>query len=159
MGKISTALDQNACEQIAHTLSQILADTYVLYLKTQNFHWNITDSRFHSLHEMFEEQYKQLAEMIDELAERIRTLKQKSPGAMREFLELATIAEAEGDYTGNDMLHMLCHDHETLAVHIRSKIQEATGLGDEGTGDLLIQQLRMHEKTAWMLRSHLFDEN
>jgi starvation-inducible DNA-binding protein len=108
---------------------------------------------------MFEEEYKQLAEMIDELAERIRMLKMKSPGSMKQFLELATLAEAESDLSGNSMLETLCHDRESLAAHIRPKIEEATGMGDEGTGDLLIQQLRQHEKAAWMLRSHFFEEN
>lgn len=154
----SATIDRSACQQNAQTLSQILADTYVLYLKTQNFHWNVTDERFHSMHEMFEEQYKQLAEAIDELAERIRMLKLKAPGSMRQFLEMTTLDEAENDLSGNDMIRALCHDHEALARHIRPKIQETIKLGDEGTGDLLIQHLRMHEKAAWMLRSHFIEE-
>lgn len=154
----SAVLDSSACEQNAQSLAQILADTYVLYLKTQNFHWNVTDERFHSLHEMFEEQYKQLAEAIDELAERIRMLKSKAPGSMRQFLELATLDEAEDITSGNDMLRALCHDREAIARHIRPKIEGSIKLGDQGTGDLLIQHLRMHEKAAWMLRSHFIEE-
>lgn len=156
--KTSIALDQNVTEQMGQSLAQILADTYITYLKTQNFHWNVTDGRFHSLHEMFEDFYKQLAEAVDEIAERIRMLKIKAPGSMRQFLELATLDEAEDDLTANEMIHALCHDRETLIQHIRPKIEQAGKLGDEGTADLLIQQLRMHEKAAWMLRSHLFDE-
>lgn len=156
--KSSIALDQNTTEQIAQDLAQILADTYVTYLKTQNFHWNVTDGRFYFLHALFEAQYKELAEMTDELAERIRMLKLKSPGSMRQFLNLATLEEAESDLSANDMLHDLCHDRETLIQHIRPKIDEASRLGDEGTADLLISHLRIHEKAAWVLRSHLFEQ-
>lgn len=156
--KAGLTIDRNTAEQIAQILSQILADTYVIYLKTQNFHWNVVDPRFHSLHEMFEENYKQLAEAIDELAERIRMLKMKSPGSMKQFLELATLAEAENDLSGDDMIQTLCHDRHAIAKHIKPKIEEVINLGDEGTGDLLIQHLRMHEKAAWMLRSHLTEQ-
>lgn len=156
--KTSIALEQNATEQIAQGISQILADTYITYLKTQNFHWNVVDERFHSLHEMFEEFYKQLSESVDELAERIRMLKLKAPASMRQFLELATLEESEESLTGSQMIHDLCHDRETLIKHIRPKIEEATKLGDQGTADLLIQQLKIHEKAAWMLRSHLIEE-
>lgn len=150
----STTIDRSDCEQIAQSLSQILADTYVLYVKTQNFHWNVIDERFHSLHEIFEEQYKQLAEAIDEVAERIRMLRMPSPGSMRQFLEMTSLEENTHELSGNDMLKILCHDRETIAKHIRPKIDDSIDRGDQGTGDLLIQQLRMHEKAAWMLRSH-----
>jgi len=155
MVKVNATLDQNACEQIVQNLSHILADTYITYVKTQNFHWNVIDERFHSLHEMFEEFYKQLAEANDELAERIRMLKMKAPATMKEFLELGTLAEPEESLTGDEMIEELMHDREAIAQHIRPKIEESIKLGDEGTGDLLIQHLRMHEKAAWMLRSHL----
>jgi starvation-inducible DNA-binding protein len=155
--KPSTTLDQNASEQIVQGLSQLLADTYIAYLKTQNFHWNVEDARFHSLHKLFEELYEQLADAVDEIAERIRALRLKSPGTMRQFLQLATLEEAEPDLTGDEMIHDLCHDREALAKHIRPKIEEAIKLGDEGTGDLLIQHLKMHEKAAWMLRSNLLE--
>lgn len=157
--KTLTELDQNACQKIGQGLAQILADTYILYTKTQNFHWNVVDERFHSLHEMFEEQYKQLAEMVDELAERLRMLRLKSPGGLRQFLEIGTLQDAQQDLPGNEMIRELMHDHEALAAHIRPKIEEAVKMGDEGTGDLLIQQLRIHEKMAWMLRSHLIEES
>lgn len=154
----STTIDKTACEQIAQSLSQILADTYVLYVKCQSCHWNVIDERFHSLHELFEEHYKQLAEAIDELAERIRMLKMPSPGSMRQFLEMTSLEEINDELSGNDMLRSLCHDREALAKHIRPKIEESIKHGDQGTGDLLIQQLRMHEKAAWMLRSHFREE-
>ena len=159
MSRDTATRDRTGCVKNAQALSQILADTYVLYLKTQYCHWNVTDARFHSMHEMFEEQYKELAEATDELAERIRMLKMPAPGSMRQFLELTSLEEANEDMSGNDMLRALCHDREALAKHIRPKIEEAIKLGDEGTGDLLIQHLRMHEKAAWMLRSHFVEDS
>lgn len=147
-------LDQSTCQQISQGLAKILADTYVLYVKTQNFHWNVIDPRFHSLHEMLDEQYHELAEAIDELAERIRMLKMKSPGSMQQFLELTSLNEADGGMKADLMLQSLTNDHEAVANELRPKIQEASEAGDEGTADLLIQRLRAHEKAAWMLRSH-----
>lgn len=155
----SAAIGRIACEEIAQWLSQILADTYVLYLKTQNFHWNVTDARFHSLHEMFEQEYTELAESVDLIAERIRMLKLKAPASMRQFLKLTSLEESTEEISGNDMIRALCHDREALARYIRSKIEEVIKLGDQGTGDLLIQQLRLHEKAAWMLRSHFVEDN
>lgn len=157
--KTTTTLEQSSCEKISHFIAQILANTYILYVKTQNFHWNVIDERFHSLHEMFEEEYKELAEEIDELAERIRMLKQKAPATMRQFLELGTLEEGENDISANEMIYQLVQGREALAAIIRPKIEEAIKLGDEGTGDLLIQHLRAHEKAAWMLRSHLIEQN
>ena len=147
-------LEHTACQKIAQHLAQWLADTYVLYLKTQNFHWNVVDPRFHSLHEMFEEQYKDLAEAVDEIAERIRILRIRTPASMKEFLEITTLQENEGPLSANDMIQQLLHDHETIANYLRPKISVIQKLGDEGSADLLIERLRVHEKTAWMLRSH-----
>jgi starvation-inducible DNA-binding protein len=151
----SSTLDRSTSEQIAQGLAQTLADTYITYVKTQNFHWNAIDRRFHSMHEMFEEFYKQLAEATDEIAERIRMLKLKSPGSMRQFLQLTTLEESDGSLSGEDMIRDLCHDRELIIKSIRPKIEEAQKLNDEGSADLYIQHLRMHEKAAWMLRSHL----
>ena len=153
--KTNSGIDRSSAIHIAQILSQALADTYIAYVKTQNFHWNLVDPRFHSLHVFFEENYKQLAEGADELAERIRVLKQKAPGSLKEFLELGTLSESEGDLSGNEMLAELCRDRELLAQNIRPKIEEVIKMGDEGTGDLLVQHLRMHEKAAWMYRSYL----
>ncbi len=150
----SMVMDNEAIKRITHLLSVLLADTYLLYLKTQNFHWNVEDSRFHSLHEMFEKQYSSLAEAIDEIAERIRMLGEKSPGTMRQFLELTTISEADSDLSGDQMIQTLMADHETLTHHLRPMIKEASDLNDEGSADMFISRLRFHEKTAWMLRSH-----
>lgn len=142
-------------ENFVKELSIILSDTYVLYIKTQNFHWNIEDPRFYSLHKFFEEQYEALAETIDEIAERIRMLGSKSPGSMGEFLKYATIKEANSNVTSDKMLKQLLADHEKLAAHLHEVIEKATSGGDNGTADLLIESIRFHEKTAWMIRSHL----
>lgn len=148
-------LKQNADQQIAKYLSQVLADTYVLYLKTQNFHWNLVDGRFYFLHKMLEEQYEDLAEAVDEIAERLRALDFKSPGSMKQFLAITSLKEAEGEYSATEMLQQLLHDHTAIAKELRPKIEEATRQHDEGSADLFIQRLRAHEKTAWMLRSGL----
>jgi starvation-inducible DNA-binding protein len=147
-------IERSAVSQIAQNLSQLLADTYILYIKTQNFHWNVVDPRFYSLHKFFEGQYEELEEAIDTIAERIRALGVRSPGSMREFLEIGTLTEAEGDLTGDQMIHQLVDDNEKIANFIRPHIQAFQKAGDEGSADLLIERLRAHEKTAWMLRSN-----
>lgn len=146
-------LNQANAKKIAHILSLLLADTYITYLKTQNFHWNLEDPRFTSLHLFFEKKYEELADAVDEIAERIRVLKIKAPGTMQQFLEMGTIKEAKGELSGDQMVRELYNDREVLITYIRPRIKEVIDLGDEGTGDLLIQQLRMHEKAAWMLMS------
>lgn len=154
----SITLDRPKCEQSAASLSKLLADTYVVYTKTQNCHWNIIDPRFFSLHKMLEDQYAALAEMIDEIAERIRMLRIKSPGSMHQFLELTSLNEGTPDMPANDMLHSLLNDHEAVANYLRPEIRELQKHGDEGSADLMIQHLRYHEKTAWMLRSHFMNQ-
>jgi starvation-inducible DNA-binding protein len=151
----SATLDQNICEDIAQTLAYILSDTYVLYTKTQNFHWNLIDPRFFSLHVLFEMQYQELAEALDDIAERIRMLGIKAPASMQEFLEMTSLRESNDDLTGDEMLEQLLQDHEDVANNIRPNITQIQKLGDEGTADLLIHRLRKHEKIAWILRSHL----
>lgn len=156
--QVNLDLDQSIRQQLAQMLGLILADMYVLYTKTQNFHWNVVDSRFYSLHLFFEKQYEALAEAVDEVAERIRMLGQKTPATLKQFLEMSSLKESKEDFSGDEMIADLLNDHEALARLLRDRIQYATKLGDEGTADLLIQQLRFHEKTAWMLRSHLMSE-
>lgn len=153
--EIQIGIDENIRRQMAQNLGLILADTYVLYTKTQNFHWNVEDPRFYSLHLLLEKQYGDLAEAIDEIAERIRMLGERSPANLKQFLDMASLNESDGDLSGDEMLEVLLNDHETLCRFIRERIALASKLGDEGTADLLIQRLRFHEKTAWMLRSHL----
>ena len=140
--------------QISKILSQILADTYITYLKTQNFHWNLVDPRFHSLHKMFEEFYKELAEITDEIAERMRMLKLIAPATMSEFLNLTTLDEGQYNIEGNQMITSLYLDREALSKTLKSHIEEVISYGDQGSGDMLIQHLRIHEKAAWMLQSH-----
>lgn len=146
---------QKGDQGVVQVLSTVLADTYVIYVKTQNFHWNVEDKRFHSLHEFFEEHYTTLAEAVDEIAERIRMVGSKSPGSLSEFLRLTRLQEAKGVYSGDQMIKELLKDHESLIANLKKHIQEVQKAGDEGTADLLIQRLRAHEKMAWMLKAHL----
>ncbi|MDR8390023.1 DNA starvation/stationary phase protection protein [Aliifodinibius sp. S!AR15-10] len=142
-------------EVIAEVLSKVLADSYVLYLKTHNYHWNVTGKLFHSLHEQFEEQYTELAEAIDEIAERIRALGFHAPGTYKEFQQLASIEEEGGQPDAMDMVKRLVWDHEQLLRTVRKALKPAKIADDEATIDLLTQRLNTHSKTAWMLRSHL----
>lgn len=149
--------DQAASEKIVQFLSILLADTYVLYTKTQKFHWNVIDERFYQLHKLWEEQYQELAEANDELAERIRMLQAPAPGSLKEFLSLTSLKESTTIPNGNAMLQELMTDHETIIQELHIGIILSTDHGDEGTADLLIQRLRAHEKMAWFLRSHLIN--
>lgn len=140
--------------ELSKSLSEVLATTYILYLKTQNFHWNVEGLNFYALHKMFEKQYEELAEAIDVIAERIRLYKVKAPATMKEFLHLSHLKEASST-TSKDMIDELYSDHQALSSLLSQKIVEAQKFGDEGTADLYIQRVREHDKTAWMLRSHL----
>ncbi|MGI9644748.1 MAG: Dps family protein [Ilumatobacteraceae bacterium] len=137
---------------IAGELGKVLADTYTLYLKTHNYHWNVTGPMFNTLHLMFEEQYNELWVAIDLIAERIRSLGEFAPGSYTQFAELTSIAEADGVPTAEEMLADLVARHEAVA---RTAFAAAEGAGDQSTADLLTQRLQVHEKTAWMLRSML----
>ena len=146
--------DPNACQKVSNLLGQLLADTYVLYVKTQNFHWNVVDARFYFLHKMLEEQYEELAEAVDLIAERIRGLGYKSPASMKQFLELTMLEEASTDLNANQMILQLAEDHQVISRSLHAKIDEGNKYHDDGTVDLFIERLRAHDKTAWMLRSH-----
>lgn len=152
---ININLEDSVRQQIAHQLGLILADIYVLYVKSQNFHWNIVDPRFYSLHKFLEEQYEALAEAVDEVAERIRMLGEKTPATLKQFLDKTSLEEPNDDFSGDEMLEILLRDHETIIRQLREQIPATAKLGDDGTADLLIQRLRFHEKTAWMIRSQL----
>jgi starvation-inducible DNA-binding protein len=141
--------------KVGDELTHFLADTYLLYLKTQNFHWNVTGPHFQPLHTLFESQYKELADAIDEIAERIRALKCHTPASFSHFQKLSSLKEENGVPTAKEMLKQLTKDHEMVVHHayiILVKVQKAH---DEATADLLIQRIRSHEKHAWMLRSNL----
>ncbi len=140
---------------IADGLARVLADSYTLYLKTHNFHWNVTGPMFQTLHLMFEQHYTELATAVDEIAERIRSLGFPAPGSYAAYARLTAIEEAEDVPAAEDMIRDLVKGHETVARTIRSVFPAAEKGGDEATADLLTQRLQVHEKTAWMLRSLL----
>ncbi len=142
-------------EAITYALSRVLADSYVLYLKTQNYHWNVTGKLFHSLHELFEEQYSELAEAIDVIAERIRALGFRAPGTLREYQELTSIKEDYDQPDAMEMVRRLVLDNEKLLRTAREALKSAQRSEDEATVDLLTHRLSTHSKTAWILRSHL----
>jgi len=138
---------------IAEGLSRLLADSYTLYLKTHNYHWNVVGPQFNTLHQMFEQQYTELSTAVDEIAERIRALGVKAPGSYREFAGLTSVKEAEGDVSADEMIRQLAADQETVVRTARSVFPLVDAANDEPTADLLTQRMQIHEKTAWMLRS------
>lgn len=140
---------------IVDGLSRLLADTYTLYLKTHNFHWNVTGPMFQTLHLMFETQYNELALAVDLIAERIRALGSSAPGTYTEFARLSTVREPDGVPSAQEMIRQLLQDQETLVRTARSMFKAVDQAGDEPTADLLTQRMQAHEKTAWMLRSLL----
>jgi starvation-inducible DNA-binding protein len=142
-------------EKIALGLSRVLADTYSLYLKTHNFHWNVEGPMFNTLHLMFMDQYTELWTALDAVAERIRSLGFPAPGTGKEFSKLTSIEETEGVPEALDMVRLLVAGHEAVARTARQVFPAAEKAGDESTCDLLTQRLQIHEKTAWMLRSLL----
>jgi len=153
--KIDIGIDAKQREKIASGLSRLLADSYTLYLKTHNFHWNVKGPMFNTLHLMFEAQYNELALAVDLIAERIRALGIQAPGSYREFGKLTAIKESEGTPTANEMIKQLVEGQETVVRTARSVFPDAEAASDEPTADLLTQRMQVHEKTAWMLRSLL----
>jgi len=145
-------------QKVSQALSNVLADTFTLYLKTHNFHWNVVGSRFHTLHLMFEEQYNELWLAGDAIAERIRALGCVAPGSYREFSKLTYLQEAEAVPSATEMIAELLSDHETSARTARWALSVARTAVDAPTEDLLIQRVMAHEKAAWMLRSMLAEE-
>ena len=153
--EIDIGIDPAERAKIADGLSRVLADSYTLYLKTHNFHWNVTGPMFRTLHLMFEEQYTELATAVDLVAERIRSLGQVAPGSYKQFIELSAVQEAEGVPSAEGMIRELVQGHETTARTARAVFQVAEAANDQSTCDLLTQRLQVHEKTGWMLRSLL----
>ena len=141
--------------KIADGLAHLLADTYGLYLKTHSFHWNVEGPMFNTLHLMFMEQYTELWNALDLIAERIRSLGHPAPGTYRDFGRLSKIEDTEGVPEAMEMVRLLVRGHETVARTARDVFKAADKGGDESTADLLTQRLQVHEKTAWMLRSLL----
>ena len=140
---------------IADGLAKLLADTYTLYLKTHNYHWNVTGPLFNTLHLMFETQYTELATAVDEIAERIRALDFPAPGSYRDYAKLTEIEEEEGVPSAEDMIRRLVVGHETVVRTARSLFSVVEAADDQPTANLLTQRLQIHEKNAWMLRSLL----
>lgn len=151
--KIDIGIDDRSRKDIAGGLSRLLADTYTLYLKTHNFHWNVTGPMFNTLHLMFEQQYTELATAVDEIAERIRALGEPAPGSYSRYAELSSIREEIGVPSAEDMIRQLVADQEAVVRTARSVFPAAEAARDEPTADLLTQRMQVHEKTAWMLRS------
>ena len=139
----------------ATALTAMLADSYTLYLKTQNFHWNVTGPMFTTLHTLFENQYTDLAMAIDEIAERVRALNRPVPGSFTEFAQIATVRESVGHVSAKAMIQMLVEDQALLARSAESVIAAAEQESDTGSADLATRRLQQHDKNAWMLRSHL----
>jgi starvation-inducible DNA-binding protein len=140
---------------IAQGLSRVLADSYTLYLKTHNYHWNVTGPLFNTLHTMFEQQYTELALAVDQIAERIRALGHPAPGSYQAFAELTAIQEETGQPAAEEMIRQLVVGQETIVRTAREVFPLADEAHDEPTADLLTQRMQLHEKNAWMLRSML----
>lgn len=152
---MNTGIPEKDRQQIADGLSKFLAESYSLYLKTHNYHWNVTGPMFQTLHLMFETQYTELALAVDMIAERIRSLGQYSPGGYEEFGKLSGIKDAKKGTAAHDMIRDLVASHETVIRTARSLFPVAEAGADQVTLDLLATRLEIHEKTAWMLRSLL----
>ena len=153
--KIDIGIDDATRKAIAGDLSRVLADTYTLYLKTHNFHWNVTGPMFSTLHALFMAQYNELWLAVDEIAERIRTLGEPSPGTYGAFARLTSITETDGVPAAMEMVKQLKDGHETVVRTLREALPRAQEAGDESTVSLLSDRLVVHEKTAWMLRTTL----
>ena len=154
--KIDTGIEPKAREQVARSLSGMLADTYTLYLKTHNYHWNVTGPMFDTLHKMFEEQYNEQWVAVDELAERIRALGHPAPGSYGAYSKLAKVKDAGDEIpAAKEMIGKLVEDHETVVRTAREVLRTSEKAGDDVTADLVTGRMRVHEKTAWMLRSLL----
>ncbi len=152
---IDIGINETDRSAIADGLARLLADSYTLYLKTHNFHWNVTGPMFSTLHTLFEAHYTELAAAVDEIAERIRALGFPAPGSYQQFAELSSIKEETGVPTARQMIAQLVSGQETIVRTAREVAPTAADAGDEPSADLLTQRMQVHEKNAWMLRSLL----
>ena len=153
--RIDIGISEEHRQQIAEGLSRLLADSYTLYLKTHNFHWNVTGPMFSTLHTLFEQHYTELATAVDEIAERIRALGVPAPGSYRQFGELSSIPEETGVPSAEEMIRQLVQGQEAVVKTARSIFPIVESASDEPSADLLTQRMQIHEKNAWMLRSLL----
>ncbi len=153
---VDIGIDEKTRNESTDVLRKLLADEYVLYTKTRNYHWNVTGPQFAETHRFFEESYEELNGIVDEVAERIRSIGRPSPGSLAEFLHDTRIKEACGELAEADkMLHSLRDGHESIVRNLRLDALACHKRGDVGTGDFLTRLLERHERAAWMLRSHL----
>jgi starvation-inducible DNA-binding protein len=150
-------IEKNNLSKVAHVLNSLLADEFLLYLKTRNAHWNVEGSDFHAMHKFFEEQYEQLDVIMDDVAERIRILGHYAPASLKSYLELTHLTEQSREKNnGAGFIKELLVDHESIITHYRENINHiASEWLDEGTSDFITGLMETHEKIAWMLRSHL----
>jgi len=152
---VNTGIKESDRKAVAEGLAIVLADSYTLYLKTLNFHWNVTGPMFGQLHKLFEEEYRELAEAVDMIAERIRALGYPAPASYAEFAKRTSIQEHNGVLSSEEMIRSLVEGHETVVRTCREMLPTAEKAGDQATAEILTERMANHEKTAWMLRSHL----
>lgn len=150
---INIGINEPKRKEIAEGLSRLLADSYLLFLKTHNYHWNVTGPMFQALHTMFEAQYTELFTAVDEIAERIRSLGEFAPGSFQEFQKISQIKEETKHPSAEEMIKNLVLGQEAVTKTAREIIKIADEASDEPTVDLLTQRMQIHEKNAWMLRS------
>ncbi|MCG5512485.1 Dps family protein [Ectothiorhodospira shaposhnikovii] len=153
MTQIDIGIKEQDRVEIAEGLKRLLADSYTLYLQTHNFHWNVVGPQFRDLHLMFEEHYTELATAVDDIAERIRALDVPAPGTYKEFARLSSIQEVEGVPPAKEMVDLLTVGHEQVVKTCRDVLKLSQEAGDESTSALASDRMRIHEKTAWMLRA------
>ena len=153
--QVELGLSKKALDEAAEKLGDVLADTYALYLKSQNFHWNLKGMEFFSLHLLFEKHYEELADAVDEIAERIQSLGAEVEASLGAFHKRTTVPDPKPRRTARQMLKELLEGHEEISRKARPLIPRLQELKDEASADLLIKRLGIHEKAAWMLRSHL----
>jgi starvation-inducible DNA-binding protein len=149
------AKTMNHDKNVVAAASKLLADSYTLYLKTHNYHWNVTGPMFTTLHTLFETQYTELALAVDEIAERIRALGSLAPGSYTEFARLSSVKEARRVPKATEMIRELAGDCDLVTKSASALVEAAQAAGDEASADLGIRRIQVAEKNAWMLRSHL----
>ena len=154
--KGSAAKGVRKADRVVETTRALLADSYTLYLKTHNYHWNVTGPMFTTLHTLFETQYTELALAVDEIAERIRALGHVAPGSYAEFARLASVKDAPPRVPrAHEMIRQLVADNETVGESARRVFEAADAANDQATADLATRRMQQADKNAWMLRSHL----
>jgi starvation-inducible DNA-binding protein len=151
--EINIGISEKDRRAVCKGLNKLLGDTYILYLKTQNYHWNVTGNLFQSLHTLFEEQYQEQALAVDEIAERIRALGEFAPGSFAAFSKVSSIKEENAIPSAEEMIHNLVQGNEAVVSTAREIVSLADGCEDDVTSDLMINRMQVHEKNAWMLRS------